>query len=82
MLLSVPHTCGRKDRVTESSGDTPTASSSVLTRSKSFTLAGHSDGCRHAHPGLLSASSLHVFPRLQGKLVQGSKNREAHGNDS
>lgn len=50
-----------------------TASSSLLTRSKSLTPGGHSDACWHTHPGLPSASSLHVFPRLQGKLVHGSR---------
>lgn len=55
--------------------------SSVLTWSKSFILEGHSDGSWHTHSGLLSASSLHVFPRLQGKLSHGSGRKEPHCND-
>lgn len=55
--------------------------SSILTWSNSFKPGGHSDGSWHTQPGFLSASSLHIFPRLQGKLSHGSRRKDKHCND-
>lgn len=87
VLLSVPQTYrnwtiinGATDRYHTAAFEKDSRSF-ILTLSNSFTLGGHSDGSWHIQPGLLSASSLHVFPRLQRKLSHGSKTRNKHCND-
>lgn len=57
------------------------SASPALTWSSSLTLEAQSDGSWHTHAGLSSASSLHVFPRLQGKSSHGSRGLEPHCDD-